>query len=340
MGVLVLAVYLLFAAAGHAWAVQGNIDGDGDVDFGDLRLMMQAVAGIVEPSAEAVARADMDSNGALEMKDVTELNRQLWQAPQGSHLLPHRDSISFTDDRVWDVQLPGGFLVTGTVVDSHGNSITDTRSGFPIAFGSINFMTPGGTARATVVDETGDYRAVLAPGSHDVTTTTLVQYLDAGTGILRQRYATVIAVPPAYLADGDAVRDFIRPDLPGTSALSGAITAPDVQVSNADILSDDASDSAYVTVPSGGTTYNLIAFPMEGRVGLFGAYTGFPSGGSPSVGVRFGAVTVLSEGESETLDLTTRLLEHVEGTIHVTGGENAASISASTVVPSGGTADE
>lgn len=335
-GAVLLVAYLVFAAA-PSGAMPGDFDGDGNLDFEDIHLVMDVVAGFIEPSAEAVARADMNGDGILDIKDVTELARLIGQAPQGSHPLPFRDTISLTADRVWDVQLPGGFLITGTVVDSQGNSITDTQDGFPLAFGSINFQRSGRTASAAVADVSGNYQVILEPGSHDVTMTTVVQDLEDGTGVLRQRYGTAIGVPAVLNADADRAQNFTRPDLPDTAMLSGSITAPDVLVTNVDILSDDAS--AYVTVPTG-NTYSLITFPMEGRVGLFGTYGGFPSGNKPSVGVRYGSVTALLEGEAKNRDLSMRLLEHVEGTIHVTDGQSAVNISANAVTPNGGTADE
>jgi hypothetical protein len=198
------------------------------VNDADASLAMRIASGLANSAPPDVARADVAASEAegsgrrVTIVDAVLLLRGArGQAPagvRGSGLLALHDEVALHRATERNYTLARAYRITGRLVDASGNPLsgavslgnnTDSQKGF------------------SMVDRSGEFS--MAVGAETVQPYVSVDFPTRdGT---RTIHATMrLPKSEALTPDGDARRDFVRPERPPTGFVTGTITAGDVTV--------------------------------------------------------------------------------------------------------------
>jgi hypothetical protein len=323
--------------------VPGDVDGDTQVTLNDVRLAVSISGGLFKAMASNVAAGDVASatgntpDGRITILDAARILRaingldNLGGSASGSKALPLNDpSVAIPSNLVRNYTLPGGFTLSGTAKTTAGLSITN-QAGLPMTTGSLSFVnggSPSSSGAASVAGTTGNYSTVLAAGTYNVKVMSQVINFDIQTGAFSNYTLQQTATPSTVSISADKTQNFVRPDLPVTGMVAGAVAGADVVPQSVDFTLSAGVGSGSGVVDVG--AYTVTAPPGAGYLSVHNDYAA-DSNVSVAAYLFASPLTVVS-GSTLTRDITIPALGTIHGTVTPPSGTSIDSVFAGNYV--------
>jgi hypothetical protein len=305
-----LALSVFAGACAPAVAIPGDLNNDGVVNAVDAVIASHMRHGRTPPNlanGDVASATGLTPDGVINEHDIRAILRNAGgllvfnggPGPVGANPLPKTETVTVSGNTVRDIQLPGGFRLTGT--------ISPPPTSFFMSFG-IDFIRQGtNDFFSGDVEMDGSYAAIVPSGTFAAELNTFETVIDFSTGAFSQRNIDQ-TLPGTFSVTADTTRNFTRPALPATGTVSGSITTTNFEPSMIQALADNASGSTAVT----GATYTISPYAGTYQMSVIGA----PSGASSvSTMVRLAPNVVVPAGGTVTQNVNLAALQMVTGTL-------------------------
>lgn len=218
---------LLTLAGGSVTAAPGDLDNNGAVGVPDITLALRYASGLVKSNAAAITNGDVASpaDGKVSLLDAARIARAasgldpLGGGGQGNIPMLKTETFTLTVSGTKNIQLPGGFTISGTVKDSGGQAAGDSISFMP-------FGDPGAQGGGSSIHETtGAYQTNVLPGTYEAWISRHFEESDPGTGDPLYNYNIGLKTAPSVtVTNSNVTQNYILGSLPGAAVVTGSVT--------------------------------------------------------------------------------------------------------------------
>jgi hypothetical protein len=311
-----------------AWALPGDLNGNGHVDLQDAQVALKIASGQTAATSTSRDTGDVAGpagntpDGRVTILDALRIARaangldDLGGGSPSALMVAKNDTVTVSGATTKNIQLPPGYALTGTVKDTHGNSIT-TAPGLKSASGSISFTNAANSAATGYGSVAGDatFSAVVAAGTNSASVTTAVTSFDQTTFEFTSYSVVQTPTPSSLVVNGATTQAFVRPDLPVPGQLAGTITSPDVSVNTLSFaLTDGGGGYGFPT----DDTYSITAPPGSGNVTMSGELAADSEVTVGSFGL--GGTKTVASGATTTYNIVVPSVNTFHGTVTLPSG--------------------
>lgn len=327
-----------------AGARPGDLNNNNGLDSGDVKIALQ-IAGGRTNGAGQIATGDVAGpagntpDGKITILDAVRIARAAnglddlgGGGTPGALAVATQQAVTIAGATTKNFQLPPGYLLSGTVKDTAGNSITNNANPLNSTNGSIRFDNPASpsvSAGGNVAANAG-YSAVVAPGANNATVLTGVQIIDITTGDFSRYTVGQTPTPASVSVNGTKTQAFVRPDLPVPGTLAGSITGGSVDVATISIgLTNGGSATAFPD----GDSYSMKVPPGAGTVSFSGTLA---ANEDVTVSAYLASTPqTVQSGKATTYNITIPALATLGGTVTLPSGVSPAFASLANVTSNG-----
>jgi hypothetical protein len=214
-----LAALIMIGSATGARAASGDVNGDGFITAADVRLALQYAGGLATPTFARASTADVAADGSVTIADAVRIARiatRVDALPPSLSLPAPAVALTVSGNTVRNVALPGGYAVSGRVLDRLGKVF---EGGVTFRDANKVFWGPA------PLDEVGDYTAALPPGTYQAIV--LTHRTDATSGGEDSVSDTAIAAgAPFNVSQNLTAKNLTRPDIAATSRVTFDFSGP------------------------------------------------------------------------------------------------------------------